>query len=126
MTECKPAATNEYDLPTSEDLVPKEGNPWFCFRPDPEPGTRIYNDAQLYRLIVAKALREGRAPSKAAFDAEVRRLGTIEEADEVIAFNKRRPGCKAWLYGRRMVCDCGRSWLVSEPDPPKCNAADMT
>jgi hypothetical protein len=50
----------------------------------------------------------------------VRKLGNVLAADEIIAFRNLRFGCKAWRYGKRMVCDCGVSWLVEEVDPPKC------
>jgi hypothetical protein len=79
-----------------------------------------YSDAELYRIIVAKALREGRFHSKADFDVAASELGTIEQADEIIAFNRLRPDCDAWRHGQLMVCECGASWKVDEPNPPVC------
>ena len=78
-------------------------------------------DAELYRIVVAHALREGRFASKADFDAEVRKLGTIDRADEILAFNLLRPGCGAWRRGNLMICECGVSWHVDAVALPICN-----
>ena len=105
---------------STAELMPPKLEYRFDVPRDPVPGSEAYDDGQLYRVIVAKALREGRFASKAEFDLEVRRLGTIKEAEEVIAFSQRRPGCKAWRHGNLMVCDCGTAWKVDSADPPKC------
>jgi hypothetical protein len=81
-------------------------------------------DAELYRIMVAQALREGRFRNKAEFDQQVRALGTVEQADAVIAFRQIRYECRAWQYGNRMVCDCRATWMVGDPDPPNCRPID--
>lgn len=77
-------------------------------------------DADLYRILVAQALREGRFRHKGEFDAQVRALGTVEQAEAVIAFGLLRPDCDAWRRGDLMVCDCGAFWKVDASDPPYC------
>lgn len=78
-------------------------------------------DAELYRIVVAHSLREGRFQTKAEFDAEVRSLGTVGQADQIIAFRNLRPNCEATRYGDRMVCDCGVTWKAETTDPlPNC------
>lgn len=78
-------------------------------------------DAELYRIVVAHALREGRFQTKAAFDAEVRALGTVARADEVIAYRDLRPECTAFQIGDKMMCDCGVTWKVDAIGPiPYC------
>jgi len=71
---------------------------------------REYSDAELYRIIVAKAIHEGRFYSKAQFDLAARELATIEQADELLAMLERRPGCEAWRRGQLMVCECRVTW----------------
>jgi hypothetical protein len=78
-------------------------------------------DAELYRMVVAHALREGRFQTKAEYDAEVRSLGTVDRADEVIAFRDLRPECGAFQIGDKMMCDCGVTWKVDAVRPaPYC------
>lgn len=78
-------------------------------------------DAELYRILVAHALREGRFQTKAEYDAEVRLLGTVARADEVIAFRNLRPQCIAFQIGDKMMCDCGVTWKVGAVGPtPYC------
>jgi hypothetical protein len=105
---------------TTVDLMPPAQRHALDLPKDPVPGSDAYNDAQLYKIIVAKALREGRFRSKGEFDLEVRRFGTIKDAEEIIAFSKLRPGCNAWRYGRRFVCECGTSWRADDSNPPAC------
>ncbi|MFC7515125.1 hypothetical protein ACFQUU_08930 [Herbaspirillum sp. GCM10030257] len=89
-------------------------------RPVPGEVAEQFTDAELYRLVVAQAITDGTVQTKADFDAMVRTLGTVAGADELIAFRKLRPGCKAWRHGKRMVCDCGTAWLADNPSPPDC------
>jgi hypothetical protein len=78
-------------------------------------------DADLYRIVVAHALREGRFQTKAEYDAEVRLLGTVDRADEVIAFRDLRPECGAFQIGNKMMCNCGVTWKVDAVGPaPNC------
>jgi hypothetical protein len=78
-------------------------------------------DADLYRIVVAHALREGRFQTKAEFDAEVRNLGTVARADEIIASRNSRPDCAAFQIGHKMMCDCGVTWDVHSNEPiPNC------
>jgi hypothetical protein len=79
-----------------------------------------YNDGELYRLIVARSLVDGAAPCKADFDAQVRQLGDLEEADKIIAFRDLRPGCIASDHSGRFECACGLSWAADDPAPPAC------
>lgn len=83
-------------------------------------GVKEYSDAELYRIIVAQSLREGRFTSKYEFDAAARAIGTIEEADRLIAFSKLRPGCRAHQVGGWMGCECGARWSVGDSNPPSC------
>jgi hypothetical protein len=79
-----------------------------------------YSDAELYRIVVAQALTDGIVATKAEFDNFVRGLGNVMAADELITFRNTRFGCRAWRYGKRMVCDCGTSWLADDANPPPC------
>ncbi|MFJ9533319.1 hypothetical protein [Herbaspirillum sp. NPDC101396] len=78
------------------------------------------SDAELYRIVVADLMRSGIIGTKADFDAEVRRTCTLATADEIIRFRERRPGCKAWLSGKKMICECGNVWSLINPQPPHC------
>jgi hypothetical protein len=81
------------------------------------------SDAELYRIAVAHALREGRFRTKADYDAEVRALGTVARADEVIGYHNLRPGCRVFQEGGRMMCECGVSWKVDTVEPiPNCKS----
>jgi hypothetical protein len=86
----------------------------------PADASMQYTDAELYRIVVAQALTNGTVLTKADFDAIVRTLGNISGADELIAFRDLRLGCRAWRYGKRMVCECGVTWAVDTPNPPRC------
>jgi hypothetical protein len=86
----------------------------------PAEGADQYADAELYRIVAAQAITDGSVQTKAEFDAIVRTLGTVVGADELIAFRRLRPGCKAWRHGQRMICDCGATWLADDNDPPSC------
>jgi hypothetical protein len=88
--------------------------------PAPAEVANDYTDAELYRIVVAQALTDGVVSTKAEFDARVRQLGNVLAADELIAFRNLRSGCKAWRHGKRMVCDCGATWLANDVDPPHC------
>lgn len=91
-------------------------------RPAPGEAATKYTDAELYRIVVAQALTNGTASTKAEFDAIVRTLGNVGGADELIAFRNIRQSCKAWRYGTHMVCECGRSWRVDDASPPTCRS----
>lgn len=71
-----------------------------------------YTEDELYRLIVARALVDGLVESKAEFDAQVRQLGDLDEADKIIAFHCRRPGCIAVEFSGQFECACGVSWAA--------------
>lgn len=86
----------------------------------PEEVAAQFTDADLYKIVVAQALTNGTVSTKGEFDAIVRTLGNIRGAEELIAFRNIRPGCKAWRHGKRMVCECGSSWVVDDPEPPRC------
>jgi hypothetical protein len=78
-------------------------------------------DAELYRIVVAHAIREGRFHAKADYDSAVRSLGTVDRADEIIAYWNLRPECKAYQIGERMMCECGNVWKVDRIEPlPHC------
>ena len=80
-------------------------------------------DAELYRIVVAHALREGRFQTKADYDAAVRTLGTVDRADEIIAYWNLRPECRAYQIGERMMCDCGSVWKADTIEPlPNCRS----
>lgn len=89
-------------------------------RPAPAEVAAQYTDAQLYRIVVAQALINGTASTKAEFDAMVRELGNVAGADELINFRSLRPGCRAWRYGSRMLCECGATWADQDECPPAC------
>lgn len=81
---------------------------------------RTYSDGDLYRLFVARQLLDGYAATKEDVDAEVRKLGDIEAANELIEFRNRRPGCIASDYTTRFQCACGVSWTSDDANPPAC------
>lgn len=104
-------------------LVPRLHRGQDYLGPEPtEPCT--YTDAELYRLIVAKALLESRAQSKSEFDEQVFQynsfVGGIKRADIIINARRLRPGCMAYKLGKTMVCDCGASWPADSDDRPDC------
>lgn len=86
----------------------------------PAQVTAQYTDAERYRLVVAAALDAGAVFSKGAFDAQVGLLGTLNAADELIAFRNLRPGCKAFRHGKNMTCECGLTWNAGDANPPHC------
>lgn len=79
-----------------------------------------YTDAELYRVLAARLLIDGNFDSKAALDAWVRNAGDLEEADKIIAFNAKRPGCIANELFGKFECACGVKWLPDDPSPPDC------
>lgn len=73
--------------------------------------------------MVAHALREGRFQTKADYDSAVQALGTVDRADEVIAYRNLRPECGVFQEGDKMMCDCGVVWKVDTIDPlPQCRS----
>jgi hypothetical protein len=87
---------------------------------DWQKAREAYTDAELYRLIVARNLCDGAVACKADFDAQVRQLGDIETADDIIAFRDKRPGCIAVEFSGIFECACGVSWAADDPAPPAC------
>lgn len=85
--------------------------------------SREYSDAELYRIIVAKAIHKGRFYSKAQFDLAARELAIIEQADELLAMLERRLGCEARRRGQPMVCECRVMSRDGDRSPPACKKA---
>lgn len=79
-----------------------------------------YTEDELYRLIVAHLLIDGIFADKREVDAWARGLGDIDQADAIIAFRIKRPGCIASDHSGKFECACGRSWSVDD-HAPACN-----
>ena len=82
-----------------------------------------YSDAELYCIIVAKAIYKERFYSKAQIDLAARDLGIVEQADELLAMLEWRPDCEARRRGQLMVCECGVTRKVGDRSPPACKKA---
>lgn len=83
-------------------------------------GQAPYTDAELYRLVAAHTIETGGATCKADFDAQVRKIGSLEDANMVISLTDQRPGCRAQLKDGRFECKCGSAWSAEDRDLPAC------
>lgn len=79
-----------------------------------------YDDADLYRILVARNLLDGYCANKSEFDAMVRSMGDLAAADKLIAFRDQRPSCIATEFADGFSCACGIKWSHNDLNPPCC------
>lgn len=101
-------------VPLPRSIARTAGHEAVCAAPDTP-------DGDLYRILVAHALCEGRFDTKVQFDDHVRALSTVMQADQILAHRKLRPPeCEVFRTGDLMMCECGSTWKIDAIDPPNC------